>query len=346
MDVVGGERAYANTGRKHELSSFLRASWDAGRARLWGDAQVRHASFEYQGRQPLGSVSWTFFNPKAGARFALSREVSAYASAGRMSREPARSDMLNGEDDASLPYDLGAVEPERLWDFEAGLELRRGAVAGSVNVYAMEFDNEIALTGELSAIGLPVRTNAGRSHRRGAELDVAWRPGSGWRLAANAALNRARIASFTQHYDVYDEGGAWIGSETRTHADVAALLSPAAILNASAEWAASRELSLLLSGRWVSEAQLDNTGNPDFRTPSFFSLDGHASLSLARWLKRGEPRLRVHATNLLDSRRQWPGGYSYLFLVRDAAGAEALSGTAYYYPQATRSAYVTLEARF
>ena len=35
------------------------------------------------------------------------------------------------------------------------------------DVYAMEFSNEIALTGELSEIGLPVRRNVGRSHRRG-----------------------------------------------------------------------------------------------------------------------------------------------------------------------------------
>jgi hypothetical protein len=96
----------------------------------------------------------------------------------------------------------------------------------------------------------------------------------------------------------------------------------------------------------VDAAQLDNTGNPGFRTPSFFDLGLQASLSLARWVKRGEPRLRVQAANLLDDGRQWPGGYSYLFFAADAAGAEALSGTAYYYPLATRSVYVTLDVRF
>ena len=66
MDVVGGARAYTNTGRKNEVSSFLKATWDQGRTRLWADAQVRYARFEYQGDEPLGSVSWTFFNPKLG----------------------------------------------------------------------------------------------------------------------------------------------------------------------------------------------------------------------------------------------------------------------------------------
>jgi iron complex outermembrane receptor protein len=346
MDVVGGSRAYLNTGLKHEYSSFLKASWDAGRAQLWGDAQLRHGRFEYRGDQPLGSVSWTFFNPKAGVRVDPSPRLGFYASVGRMSREPARSDMLDGEDNASVPYDLRAVQPERLWDGEAGVELRGGRWSGRANVYAMEFDNEIALTGELSEIGLPVRRNVGRSHRRGLELDLSWRPTSAWRLGANASLSRNRIGSWTQHYDVYDEAGAWLDSVAREHRDVPPLLSPGAILNATAEWSEGRDLSLSLAGRWVARAQLDNTGNPDFRTPSFFSLDGQASLSLARWVKRGEPRLRVQATNLLNSRRLWPAGYSYLFYTRDAAGADGLSGTSYYYPQATRSVFATLDVRF
>ena len=346
MDVVGGSRAYLNNGRKHEYSSFLKATWQAGHALVWGDAQLRHARFEYRGDQPLGSVSWTFFNPKAGVRLDPSPALGLYVSLGRMSREPARSDMLNGEDNASLPYDLHAVAPERLWDGEAGAELRRGSFTARADVYAMEFSNEIALTGELSEIGLPVRRNVGRSHRRGLELDLGWRPARGWRLGANASVSRNRIGSWTQHFDVYDESGDWVDSTARVYHDVAPLLSPEAIVNGTAEWSPDRELTLSFAGRWVAHAQLDNTGDPAFRTPSFFDLGGQASLSLARFVKRGDPRLRVHATNLLNRRRLWPAGYSYLFFTRDASGGEQLSGTSYYYPQATRSVYATLDLRF
>jgi iron complex outermembrane receptor protein len=254
--------------------------------------------------------------------------------------------MLNGEDDASLPYDLRAVEPERVVDAEAGVEVRRGRFTGRANVYAMEFSNEIALTGELSEIGLPVRRNTGASHRRGVELDLAFRPSERWRIGANASLSRNRIEAWTQHYDVYDEAGAWIDSVARVHQDVPPLLTPAAILNGSLEWKPSRDLGLFVTGRWVAAAQLDNTGNPDFRTPSWFSLDAQASVSLSRLVKRGEPRIRVQGTNLLDDRRLWPSGYSYLYFVRDGAGAETPAGTRYYYPLATRSVYVTLDVRF
>jgi iron complex outermembrane receptor protein len=346
MDLVGGSRAYLNNGRKNEYNTFLKATWEAGRARLWGDAQVRHARFEYHGDQPLGSVSWTFFNPKAGLRFDATPSVGLYASVGRMSREPARSDMLNGEDNASVPYDLHAVKPERVVDAEGGVEVRRGGFVGRANVYAMEFDNEIALTGELSEIGLPVRRNAGRSHRRGVELDLTWSPSVRWRLAATAGLSRNRIEAWTQYYDVYDETGAWVESVPVVHRDVPPLLTPSAILNGSAEWSPSPGLGLLVRGRWVDAAQLDNTGHRDFRTPSWFSLDAQAALSLRRLVKRGEPRIRVQVTNLANDHRLWPSGYSYLYFARDAAGQDTLEGTRYYYPLATRSVYVTLDVRF
>jgi iron complex outermembrane receptor protein len=263
-----------------------------------------------------------------------------------MSREPARSDMLSGEDNASVPYDLRAVKPERVVDAEAGVEVKRGGFVARADVYAMEFDNEIALTGELSEIGLPVRRNAGRSHRRGVELDLSWTPSPRWRLGGNAALSRNRIEAWTQYYDVYDQSGAWLESVPVVHHDVSPLLTPSAILNGSVEWTPSRALGLLVSGRWVDAAQLDNTGRPDFRTPSWLSLDGQAALSLRRWVKRGEPRIRVQATNLLNDHRLWPSGYSYLFFTRDAAGRDTLDGTRYYYPLATRSVYVTLDVRF
>jgi len=345
MDVVGGSRAYLNTGLKNELSTFLKASYETGRLRLWGDAQVRHARFEYRGDVDLGSVSWTFFNPRGGVRFDASDRLGVYASLGVMAREPARSDMLNGEDNASLPYDLGAVEPERLLDFEAGIELRRGGLVSHANVYAMEFREEIALSGELSEIGLPVRHNAGRSHRRGVELDIAWASPS-WRLTAGASLSQNRLDEWTQYYDVYDADGGWLESVPLVHSDVPPLLTPELMLNGGVDWMPHRSLEISLLGRWVDAAQLDNTGNPDLRTPAFFSLDAHATLGLSSLIGRGDPRLRVQVANLLDDDRIWPAGYSYPYFVRGADGRDSLFGTSYYYPLATRSVYVTLDVRF
>ena len=346
MDVVGGSRAYTNTGQKSEMNTFLKATWRAGKASYWADAQVRHAAFTYEGEQPLGSVNWTFFNPKAGVRFAPKPSVSLYASIGRMSREPARSDMLFGEDNATLPYDLSGVRPERVVDLEAGAEFHRNTLTLKVNAYAMAFRDEIALTGELSDIGLPTRRNVGRSSRRGIEAEAVWQPATAWRAVASAAFSRNRIDAWTQYYDVYDADFAWVDSVARVAQDVAPLLTPSTIVNGTVSWTPVSYVAADVSGRWVSESQLDNTGHTGFRTPSFFTLDAQATLALARRSARGDTRLRVQGVNLLNERRAWPGGYSYQYFVRDPAGVDTPAGTSYYYPLATRSVYVTVELRF
>ncbi len=66
---------------------------------------------------------------------------------------------------------------------------------------------------------------------------------------------------------------------------------------------------------------------------------------MKRWIKRGEPRLRVQVTNVLDDRRLFPNGYSYLYFSRDARGGETLSGIPYLYPLATRAVLALLDLK-
>lgn len=344
-DVVGSGREYANRGHKSELSGFARASYDVAAVHLYGDAQLRHARFRYAGDLPLGSVDWTFLNPRLGARFDAGRGLELFASVGHASREPARSDMLAGEDNASLLYELAAVKPERVVDVETGIDYRRTRLQLQASVYAMEFRNEIAQTGELSEIGLPLRRNVARSHRRGLELDLRWEAMRSLRVSGTANLSANAIGEWQQFYDVYGPDGAYALSVSRLQRDVDPLLTPRAVANLGFDWTPRTELTAGLHGRYVSKSHLDNTGDDAFTTPSHFVLDASAALRLDRWIKFGGSRLRVEITNLLNNDRVWPTGYSYLYFNRDAAGADALTGIPYYYPQATRAVFFALELR-
>jgi iron complex outermembrane receptor protein len=208
----------------------------------------------------------------------------------------------------------------------------------------MEFRNEIALAGELSEIGLPLRRNVPRSHRRGVEVDFTWRPAAWLALATTANASHNRIAEWTQFYDVYDAGFTWIGSVSRRFENVIPLLTPAATLNQRVEVTPRRWLVLVASGRWVAGSWLDNTNTDGLRAPPWFSLDGSVTLSLARWIGRGNPRLRIQCDNVLNNRRIYPSGYSYQYLVRDGGEAGPF-GTPYFYPQAWRSVYVMFDVR-
>jgi iron complex outermembrane recepter protein len=333
---------YENHGDKDEWSAFAKAGYRAGRWSAWADAQVRHARFRYEGDLDLGSVGWTFFNPRAGARFEVRPPLSLYLSLGRSMREPARSDLFAGEDNPTLPYDLRAVKPERVTDLEAGVDWRTSRLSLQANLYFMEFRNEIAQTGELSEIGLPLRRNVDRSYRRGFELEAAFQATPGLRFAANANLNRSRIRSWTQFVDVYDESGAFVTSEPRLFDDVPPLATPSFVGNTSVELQRGL-LRLSLLGRYVGKAHLDNTGNDTSRTPGFFDADASVRVDLSRLLGRGSAWLRFDVTNLFDHDWRWPNGYSYLFLTRDGAGRDTAGGVNYFYPLAGRTFFLGVE---
>jgi iron complex outermembrane receptor protein len=336
LDEAGGARAYFNYGTKGEVNAFAKVSRDAARWHLYSDAQIRTTNFHYHGDVPIAPIRWTFFNPKLGARYDVSSTTGVYASAGLSRREPARSDLFGGEDNASLPYDLHAVRPERLLDFESGWDYRGASSSIHANVYAMEFRNEIASTGELSPIGALLRRNVDRSYRRGIEVEYSGQAAQHVKLRGNANLSRNRIHTWTQFYDVYDDAGNITGSEPITFHDVNPVLTPSLIVNQTIEFAPSSKTTFGLTARHVGRSYLDNTNNASFVAPAFTTFEVNGAFALARNMN-----IRVQINNLLNNKRVFPSGYSYLFLTPQ----RTIEGISYYYPQATRNASLMVDFR-
>jgi len=337
-EVATGVRDYANYGVKHEANAFAKLTRNRDRMHLYLDAQARYTDFDYHGDVKLESKSWLFFNPKIGARLDLSAQSGVYASMGASTREPTRNDLFQGEDNASFAHDLDAVRPERVYDLELGWDYRANGLELAANVYAMEFRNEIAATGELSDIGLALRRNVDRSSRRGIELDASWQATPMIRLRTNANVSRNRINEWTQFYDVYDPEFTYLTSKPVTYRGVEPLLTPPVIVNQAIEFTPSPKFSAGAVGRWVARSFLDNTD--DLEAPSYFDLDANVSYAITPWA-----RLSLQVNNVLDADDIYPNGYSYPFIIRDGS-IDSISGTPYYYPQATRNAVVMADFRF
>jgi iron complex outermembrane receptor protein len=160
-------------------------------------------------------------------------------------------------------------------------------------------------------------------------------------LAGNASHDRLR--EWTQYVDLYDEDFAFLGQEAQVFHDVRPLLTPSWAVTGGIDWTGS-PVELGLRARHTARLFLDNTQDEALSAPAWSSVDVHGVLDLSRWVKAGAPRLRVEATNLFDE-RIYASGYSYLYVTRGAAG-DVPASTPYFYPLATRSLYVTLQARF
>jgi iron complex outermembrane receptor protein len=303
-------RLHDNTGHKAEQGAFMKGTWSRGTVDLTADLQVRRAAFRYEPTPGNGvaeaSIDWVFVNPRLGASWRVGSAVTAFASAGRSRREPARSDMLAGADDIDVTNEadllpLDRVRPEALTDLEAGLRVARGRATVSVNAFAMLFRDEIAPIGAISATGNPLRRNVDRSTRIGVEVESALRATDALHVTGNLTLMRARIAEYE------DEG------TSTTYRDVPPLLTPAIIANVQAAWRATEALHLTLGARHVGRSHLANDGNDALVLPAHTLVDGAAAIRLRRH------EVRLHAQNLFDA-SAYTNGYTdgvtrYLFPV-------------------------------
>ncbi len=125
-------RYYFNDATKTDYNAYARATWQVlDKLGVYGDVQVRHINYNLDGlesgQNDVGThVSYTFFNPKAGATFALAEGQQLYASFAVGQREPVRSDFTD------RPAGDQSAQAERLNDFEGGYRLTQpnSALAG------------------------------------------------------------------------------------------------------------------------------------------------------------------------------------------------------------------------
>jgi iron complex outermembrane receptor protein len=317
---------YFNTGHKDDASGFAKLAYTTGPATWFGDVQARHATFRYTPDAHADisgeSVSWSFLNPKAGVTYAVTSPLSLYASFGKNTREPARSDMFAGFDnlDTSNVQFVGAltlVKPETVHDLEVGATYRGATLDAEANVYSMDFANEIAPIGALSYIGNPLRKNVGSSYRRGIEADATYRGIPRLVLSANATASTNRIREYTDS----------TGTTPVTYHDVEPLLTPRFLTFERAQLAATRTVTLALEGRYQGRSFLQNTSDPRYVLPAWFTVDGSAS-----WRVRGNSELVLRGNNLTNNAK-YGSGY-------------ASDGVSYYYVVPPRNVFVGVNVLF
>jgi iron complex outermembrane receptor protein len=318
-----GTDLYRNTGTKNEVAEFVKVLYTLGKLSLFADVQLRTVYFRYKPDTntalDFDPVTWTFLNPKVGTTYAFGTH-QVYASLGRTSREPTRNDMFAGADNIDTSNyeelrDFKRVKPESVTDLEVGVRLNFKGLRADVNLYAMEFRNEIAAIGQLSMIGLPLRKNVKASYRRGIELDLEAKPLRTLTFTTNANISRSRIKEYTSDFD------------NGSYQNIEPLLTPPVVINQSAQYAVNKWMDLRLSTRYLSEAYLDNTNNADFTVDESFLLDGALIFTVFN-----KHTLNFQVNNLTNQ-KYFTSGY-------------VAEGQSYYFAMAQRNYYMSLNLKF
>ena len=211
---------YRNNARKTDANIYAKANWRIiNRAQeqlsLYADLQYRYVRYERNGMNdedmtdlPL-EVDFHFFNPKAGLTYQNHGHMLA-ASFAIANREPSRNNYKeNVTYDASTGTYAGLPEAERLYDYELGYSYSHTRFALGANLYFMDYDNQLVLTGEYNDVGAYKTKNVKDSYRMGAELTAGVKITDWLRWDGNVVLSRNKIRDYHQYIDLYDDQDNW-----------------------------------------------------------------------------------------------------------------------------------------
>ena len=314
---------------------FVREEWRAGpRVRVTGDLAWRHQSYHLPPDAFDGVTfdqRYDFALPRLGLTWTPRADLSVFAAWSRSQREPAFRNLFDAEQAGSRPlFRAGAPvsRPERVQDLElgAGWSARRAAL--TVNLFRMDFRDELVDYQFDSDFGNWITVNAARSLHQGVELaarvEAEPRPRTRLALDANATLSDNHFVRFT---DVQADGYA-VRQDGRT---IGFFPGRLANLDARATW---RRLTLGLGTQVAGRMYLDN-GEAASIAPHA-RVDARAACALP-WGGADRLEVALQVTNLLDARYSTGGYWDY-----DSAGNYA----PLFIPAATRSWLLQVSAGF
>lgn len=215
---------YRNHSIKDDANIFARANWQvANGLSIYGDLQYRYIHHTINGpgdkwnwiddtRQILDfDNKYNFFNPKAGIFYDINANNSIYGSFATAHKEPTRNNFTDAKFDTT-PL------PERLFDYELGYNYRSRVFSAGINLYYMDYKNQLVLTGEVNDIGEALSDNVAKSFRAGIELTAGVQITKWLRWDLNATLSRNRILDYTEYVDDYfvNDEGDWEAAYTQS----------------------------------------------------------------------------------------------------------------------------------
>ena len=211
---------YRNDAKKTDANVYAKANWRIiNRAQeklsLYADLQYRYVRYERNGMNdedmtdlPL-KVDFHFFNPKAGLTY-QNRGHLLSASFAIANREPSRNNYKeNVVYDATTGEYTGLPHAERLYDYELGYTYSHPRFAVGANLYLMDYDNQLVLTGEYNDVGAYKTKNVKDSYRMGAEITAGVKITKWLRWDANLVASRNKILNYHQYIDLYDDQDNW-----------------------------------------------------------------------------------------------------------------------------------------
>lgn len=346
---------YRNKGRKTDANIYAKANFDAGKGvNVYADLQYRYIRYKIDGMNDVWD--WTanpeqmqtlaidedfnFFNPKAGVSWEINPHQSVYASFGVAQKEPTRNNYTDG---------LLNEHPsaEKLFDYEAGYTYRNKRFTAGVNLYYMDYTDQLLLNGKLNEIGEAMSENVKDSYRMGIELSAGYKFTDFLRWDINATWSKNRVKNYVAYLSDYDD--AWNDMYTQTAlelGDTPIAFSPSFMAGSHIVFSL-KGWEAALQSQYVSRQYLDNSGDRENSLDAYFV--NHLNMSYTFKLPATKS-ISVGAViyNLFNTKYE-TNGYSQsaaIYANGDKSNPVQVSNDPRFYPMAGTNVLCHLTLRF
>ena len=221
------------------------------------DLQRRSIDYTFEGFDEDRSsaqqeVSLTFFNPKFGIFHDLNQTQSVYASFAVANKEPNRNDYVESTPNSRPKH-------ETLYDTEIGYKQSGEKLSLGVNIYYMNYKNQLVLTGQINDVGANTRSNIDKSYRKGIEIEATYKVNKKMTWAGNITVSENKIIKNTNYIDNWDNGG----QEKVDYENTELAFSPNIIWASILNYKLAKNTSVDFISKYIGEQFIDNTSSED-----------------------------------------------------------------------------------
>lgn len=304
-------RYYDNNATKKDGNIYLKTSYKpTSKMNVFVDLQLRHVGYNFIGfdtslvnTQPL-NARFTFFNPKAGINYLLPRNMSVYGSFGVANKEPNRDDFVQSST-KSRP------QSEQLVDIELGITKRFKNCYIAINLYNMNYKNQLVLNGQVNDVGAYNRVNVDASYRRGAEIELNANLSKYITFNGNVTLSQNKIKNFNEFIDSSDVNYTTYTQYKKTYTLTDIAFSPNIIAAANFIFKPIKHLEIAVLNKYVGQQYLDNTSNSERKINAYFVTDFRVNYTIYTKLIK-EINIMAMIYNLSNTQYE-TNGYTYSY---------------------------------
>jgi len=276
---------YYGTGLKNDFNIYTKATYTVFKHfDIFLDLQDRNIYYKLDGTmedlRTLDQVhNFNFFNPKTGIFYTINDKQDAYLSFAVGNREPSSDDYFVSE-----PGNMPAHET--VDDWELGYDLKLSNFRMGVNLYYMNYLNQLVLSGKINSVGEAIMTNVPRSYRSGIEITAGANIFKWLKWDATSTFSTNKILDFTEYTDVYDASGNWTGQQSQYLGKTNISFSPGIIFQNNLTFIPVKNLALTFTSRYVGKQFVDNTSDNDRDLSAYLVNNVSAGYTLrTKWIK-------------------------------------------------------------